>query len=102
MIYEMGKPVEVTTRVIAPHSSVAVDAAALLDQIRAQHHLISDAQLAKVLRVSCATIHRIRHGTMPVSDRMLIRLHEITGLKIPALRKLLDKKFLKGSNDAKK
>ena len=103
MIYEMGKPVGMMPRTRAPApSAAATDGAALLDEIRAQHHLTSDTQLAKMLGVSSTTIHRLRHKNTPVSDSVVLRLHQITGLKITVLHKRLNGQNRKESNDAKK
>lgn len=61
----------------------------LLDVLRENFRLETDAALARMLEVAPPVINRIRHRKMPVSGALLIRMHEVTGLNIIDLRYLI-------------
>ncbi|WP_240943841.1 hypothetical protein [Janthinobacterium lividum] len=48
--------------------------------------LKNDAALGRELQVSPPILSKIRHGALPVSAAILIRMHEVSGLSIFELR----------------
>lgn len=48
--------------------------------------LKNDAALGRELQVAPPILSKIRHGTLPVSAAILIRMHEVSGLSIYQLR----------------
>ncbi|WP_329957994.1 hypothetical protein [Janthinobacterium sp. EB271-G4-7A] len=48
--------------------------------------LKNDAALGRELHVSAPILSKIRHGSLPVSAAILIRMHEVSGLSIHELR----------------
>jgi len=48
--------------------------------------LKNDAALSRELRVSAPILSKIRHGVLPVSAAILVRMHEVSGLSIYELR----------------
>lgn len=65
------------------------DPSRLLDVLRENLRLKNDAALSRMLEVAPPVISKIRHRRLPVGGAILIRMHEVTGLKITDLRYLL-------------
>lgn len=61
----------------------------LLDTVTDNLRLKNDAQLCRVLNVAPPVISRIRHSRLAVGPSLLIRMHEVTGLSIRDLRRLM-------------
>lgn len=61
----------------------------LLDGLHANLRLKNDAQLARMLEVGPPVISKIRHRRLSVGGALLIRMHEVTGLKIDDLRSMM-------------
>lgn len=61
----------------------------LLDVLCENLRLKNDAALSRMLEVAPPIISKIRHRRLPVGAALLIRMHEVTGLKIIDLRYLL-------------
>lgn len=61
----------------------------LLDVLRGNHGLKNDAALARALEVARPVISDIRHRRSPVGGALLIRMHEVFGLRIFDLRYLM-------------
>lgn len=61
----------------------------LLDSLVEKLALRNDASLAKMLAVGASTLSRIRNNRIAVSAATLIRMHEICGLEISELRRLM-------------
>ena len=61
----------------------------LIDRLREMKQLHSDAQLCRVLQVPPPMISKNRTGRIAISAGLLIRIHEVFGLPIPELRKLI-------------
>ncbi|MES2535961.1 MAG: helix-turn-helix transcriptional regulator [Pseudomonadota bacterium] len=61
----------------------------LLDTLITLAGLKSDAALARMLEVPASTISKIRTGRRPVGARLLIRMHDVSGLTINRLRDLM-------------
>jgi DNA-binding transcriptional regulator YdaS (Cro superfamily) len=72
-----------------PHETYGYNPHRLLNVLRQNHLLKSDAELARFLEVSPPIICKIRHRTTAVSGALLIRMHEVTGLTIEDLRYLM-------------
>ena len=49
----------------------------------------TDAELARILRISPTAISKIRHGRMPVSSTLLINMHEASQVDIRDLKALM-------------
>ncbi len=58
----------------------------LLDALIDYLGLKNDAALGRELQVSPPILSKIRHGALPVSAAILIRMHEVSGLSIYELR----------------
>ena len=58
----------------------------LLDALIEFLGLKNDAALGRALQVSAPILSKIRHGALPVSAAILIRMHEVSGLSIYELR----------------
>lgn len=63
--------------------------ARIIDHLIGLKHLHNDAQLARVLGVTPATISKIRSGKLNVSPGIRLRILEVFGLPIAELRRLL-------------
>jgi transcriptional regulator with XRE-family HTH domain len=61
----------------------------MLNMVRANLRLKNDAALSRKLEVGPPVISKVRHGRLPVGAALLIRIHEVTGLDIDELRRLL-------------
>ncbi|TCS38552.1 hypothetical protein EDC30_102291 [Paucimonas lemoignei] len=61
----------------------------LLDTLIKDLHLKNDAALCRTLQIGPPLISKIRHGRLPVSASILIRMHETTGRSIRELRQVL-------------
>jgi plasmid maintenance system antidote protein VapI len=62
------------------------DANNLLDTVIEHLNLKNDAALSRVLDVAPPVISKLRHGKLPVSALLLLRLHDATGLPVNTLR----------------
>jgi hypothetical protein len=60
-----------------------------LDAIRDKLQLKNDAALCRTLDIHPPLVSKIRHGRLPISSALLIRIHEVTGINISDLRFLL-------------
>lgn len=60
----------------------------LLDYIGGLTGLANDAAIARYLHVSAPVISKMRNRRLPVSDAILVRIHEITELPIARLKEL--------------
>lgn len=60
----------------------------LFDHIRRAHGLTNDAQIARRAKLAPSSISKIRGG-MPITDSVLVRLHENFGITFPDMRALL-------------
>lgn len=74
---------------IASTSNRSYDPGRLLDVLCNNLRLKNDAALARTLEVGPPVLSKIRHRRMPVGAALLIRIHEVTGLKISDLRFLM-------------
>lgn len=61
---------------------------ALLDTIKAEFDLNTDADLCRLLDVFQAPISRIRQGGLKVGDKMTIRIHEKTKMPVERIKAL--------------
>ncbi len=61
----------------------------LLDAMIEKLNLKNDAALARVLEVAPPVISKIRHNRLAVGASMLIRMHEVSGMRITDLRILM-------------
>ena len=60
----------------------------LLDEISNFLKLRNDAQLSRALKVGPPVISKIRHRSYGISHRLLIMIHDATGIGINELRKM--------------
>jgi hypothetical protein len=68
--------------------------AELLDAMIIILGLKNDAALSRILEIGPPVLSKIRHGRLPISSALLIRVHEITGISISELRGLMgDRRF---------
>jgi len=61
----------------------------LLDFLRREMDLKTDRELAQLLQLGFPTISKIRHGT-PVSDAVILRIHECTDIPVRVIRDQLE------------
>jgi plasmid maintenance system antidote protein VapI len=60
-----------------------------LDSILIIMRLKNDAALSRAVNVAAPALSKLRHGRLPVTAALLLKLHDYTGLTIAELRKLL-------------
>lgn len=60
-----------------------------LDSVLTITRLKNDAAMAREIGVSAPALSKLRHGRLPVTAALLIKLHDYTGLSIDQLRELL-------------
>lgn len=61
----------------------------LLDGIKMEFGLNSDAALAEMLGLPKPTISKIRSGKVPVSAESILSIYDATGWQIPVIRGLI-------------
>lgn len=61
----------------------------LVDTLRKELNLKTDARVAKLLKLPPSTISKWRHGTIDVSGDMILRVYDATGWSIERIRELL-------------
>lgn len=64
-------------------------AAQLIDAILHAKGFRTDSQLAQALDIEPANLSRLRHGRRPMSDGMVICIHELTGWEIRDIKSAL-------------
>jgi len=57
----------------------------LIDFLRRELDLKTDREVAQILDLGFPTISKIRHGA-PVSDMVILRIHEKTDIPVRAIR----------------
>jgi len=62
----------------------------VLDTIKDKFDLATDRELANHLDIGFQTISKIRTKVYPVSDTVILRIHEICGLTISEIRRLIE------------
>ena len=62
----------------------------VLDTIKDKFDLATDRELANHLEIGFQTISKIRTKIYPVSDTVILRIHEICGLPISEIRHLME------------
>lgn len=61
----------------------------LLDAIRDEFNLPSDAYVAKFLGVSSPTLSKLRHGINPVTAEFILAVYDATDWSIEKIRSLI-------------
>lgn len=61
----------------------------LLDALTKRLQLRNDAMLARILGINAPLLSKIRTRKSPVSAALLIRMHEVCGLQVRELRRLM-------------
>ncbi|MDQ9169657.1 helix-turn-helix transcriptional regulator [Oxalobacteraceae bacterium R-40] len=69
----------------------------LLDMLKALKDLQNDAALSHALQVAPPIISKIRNGRMNISPGMLLRIHDVFGIPLADLRKLLTEEHVPDS-----
>lgn len=67
----------------------------LLDEVLQRVNARSDAALSRILEVAPPVISKIRHFRIPVGGAMLIRMHEVTGMSVRDLQRLMGDRRMK-------
>lgn len=62
----------------------------VLDTIKDKFDLATDRELANHLEIGFQTISKIRTKIYPISDTVILRIHEICGLPISEIRHLME------------
>lgn len=63
--------------------------AKLLDTIKTEENLKSDAALARLLDVQPPVISKIRKGEAKVGPTMILKIYDETGMSVNRIRKLI-------------
>jgi plasmid maintenance system antidote protein VapI len=58
----------------------------LFDYVIEKLGLKNDAALCRVLEVAPPVVSKIRHDKLPVTARMMIKIHEVSGLSIREIK----------------
>ena len=66
------------------------NASLLFDSILHEKGFRTDVELAEAIGIEPANLSRLRHGNRPISDGMVLRLHEITGWAIRDIKGALN------------
>jgi len=61
----------------------------LFNAIKTKFQLKNDAALSGKLAVSAPVISKVRRKKMPISDALLVRMHDVTGMQISEIRQLM-------------
>jgi hypothetical protein len=61
----------------------------LLDKMLEHLKLKNDAALSRALDVGPPLISKMRHARLPIGGAILLRLHDVTGISVGALRKMM-------------
>ncbi len=61
----------------------------LLDYLKTEYKLGSDRALAEFLDVAPPAVSKWRHGHLPFSANMILRVHELTGLPVKQIKEML-------------
>jgi plasmid maintenance system antidote protein VapI len=70
-------------------TSTTTNPGALLDAAIGKLGLNSDSALSRALGVAAPTISKIRNGGLPVGSSMVLRLHDIAGMDLGDIRRVL-------------
>jgi DNA-binding transcriptional regulator YdaS (Cro superfamily) len=62
----------------------------LLDWCRWALHMPSDRALAALLGVTPPTLSKVRHGVLPIGPTLMVKLLELTNVRLRELPELLD------------
>lgn len=60
-----------------------------IDSILTTMNLKNDAALARAAQLTAPAVSKLRHGRLPITPAILLKLHDYTGLSIEQLRALL-------------
>lgn len=61
----------------------------LLSELATRLQIYSDAELAKVLRVTKSVVREIRQSTLPIGGSMLMWMSEVSAIGIDELRSMM-------------
>ncbi|WP_426106413.1 hypothetical protein [Massilia sp. TSP1-1-2] len=70
-------------------TTAAAGANQLFDFIIEKMALKNDAALGRALEVAPPVISKIRHGKLPVTARMMIKIHDVANMSIREIRTFL-------------
>ncbi|HEV7816549.1 MAG TPA: hypothetical protein VGP06_15795 [Janthinobacterium sp.] len=65
------------------------DPSRLLDHMTQKMQLKNDAALSRKLEVAPPVISKVRNRRLPVSASLLIRMHEVSGVEVKAMREVM-------------
>ena len=71
-------------------------AAQLFDAILHEKGIRTDGELAEEIGIEPTSLSRLRHGHRPVSDGVILRVHEMTGWSIRDIKAALEMPSRKG------
>ncbi|SHM67265.1 Cro/C1-type HTH DNA-binding domain-containing protein [Duganella sacchari] len=66
----------------------------LLDGVMARQKIKNDAELSRCLRLAPSSISKIRRRRVPVSDEVLLRVHDAFDIPIAELKQLQARQML--------
>jgi transcriptional regulator with XRE-family HTH domain len=69
----------------------AKKAHALFDHLKDRFGLRNDRELARELGVQSGYVSRVRHGHLPVSAELMLKIHDAFGLEIREIKDLAQK-----------
>ncbi len=65
-------------------------ASAMLDTIKEKMNLKTDAALCAAIGITPPIISKVRAGTLKVGAALLLRLHELTGMRTREIRAMIE------------
>ena len=74
---------------LRPAQSMHIKPRDLLDALIKHFDIKNDAALARVLELSPPMISKLRSRVLPMSAFVLIRMHEVSGISIVGLRRMM-------------
>lgn len=71
------------------HKQPGYDPVALVDALIGEMGLKNDAALARRLSIPAPIISKVRNHRTPITAGLLLRMHEVSKLPVPRLRKMM-------------
>ena len=60
----------------------------LIDHLRREHNIRTDADLAKLLGVRPPAISKLRHGTAALTPSIILKIHEAFNMPVKEIRRI--------------
>jgi transcriptional regulator with XRE-family HTH domain len=60
----------------------------LIDHLRREHKIRTDAELAKQIGVKPPAISKLRHGTSALTPAIILKIHEALNMPVKEIRRI--------------